>query len=1233
MTAPTSQRVGLRFTGIDIPQGAIITSAYLQFTADEVGSAATSLLIRGEDTDDAAAFASIANNVSSRATTDASAAWTPAAWTTVGQAGLAQRTSDLSAIVQEIVARSGWLSGNDMAFIVTGTGTRTAEPFEGGAAKAPLLHIEYTLPGTTVSVADGAPNPQREGATARIGFTIALSAPATDNVLLAYSTVNGTAAAGSDFVGVVNGQAAIAAGSTSATVFVNLINDSVFENPEAFTLRLDSARLAASGAALTITNATGTGNIADDEVPPPTVAIANGTPNPQLEGAGAQIGFTITLSAPATEDVLLTYSTVDDTATAGSDFVRVINGPALIVAGSTSTTVSIDLLDDSAAESGERFGLVVNSARLATSGTDVPMAQQFVFQPGTDGADLWITDTFSYNDNYGVDDHQLKVGGWADNYNALLRFNFTNAPLPAQVGSATLRLYSSNPDPSGGYTATGMLVDELHTAWTESYGWHDYGLSYTNIGTTAAPGLGWFEIDVTSAVNRWLADPASNFGLRLRPLGIDQKLNLFISSDATGSMAQFRPQLVLDPRTGTGNIVDDEVPPTVTVADGTPSPAIEGSTAQISFTIALSAPAAEDVLLTYRTIAESDEADGGDIAWVDNGQARIAAGSTSTTISIDVLDDLRIEPSNPFELQLISAQLATSGALLTITDAGGVGWIRDNDPVPSIAVADGVASPAIEGAAARIGFIIMLSSPLDQDVSFSYRTENGTAIAGSDFVGVAERGATIAAGTTSTTVFIDLLNDAIAEDAEAFTLRLLGEEIYISTEKEPAVPIGIADATATGSIVDDGDVGPPPPQTVAVTDGAPDPAIEGAAVPISFTIALSAPAAEDVLVTYSTVDGTATAGSDFVGVVKGEATIAAGSTSTSVSIDLLNNNASETAEAFTLRLDSARLATTGPTLAITDAIGTGNIADDEVPPTAAVTDGAPNPQREGATAHVSFMIALSAPAAEDVILTYSTVNGTAAAGSDFVRVVNGQVTIVAGSTSTTVLIDVLNDSVVENPEAFTLRLDSARLAASGTALAIIDTEGTGSIADDDSAPHTFEKRVVSGADDVEQGPSGSMALTSSDLELVNDGSTNQRVGLRFTDIDIPQGAIITSAYLQFRSDEVGSAAASLLIRGEDSDDAAAFVSTANNVSLRATTDAFAAWAPAAWSTVGQAGLPQRTSDLSAVVQEIVGRSGWLAGNDMAFVITGTGTRTADAFEDGAAFAPLLHVEYTDYFVV
>jgi hypothetical protein len=40
------------------------------------------------------------------------------------------------------VCQTRFRRGNDMAFIITGTGTRTAEAFEGGVATAPLLHVE-----------------------------------------------------------------------------------------------------------------------------------------------------------------------------------------------------------------------------------------------------------------------------------------------------------------------------------------------------------------------------------------------------------------------------------------------------------------------------------------------------------------------------------------------------------------------------------------------------------------------------------------------------------------------------------------------------------------------------------------------------------------------------------------------------------------------------------------------------------------------------------------------------------------------------------------------------------------------------------------------------------------------------------------------------------------------------------------------------------------------------------
>jgi hypothetical protein len=176
-----------------------------------------------------------------------------------------------------------------------------------------------------------------------------------------------------------------------------------------------------------------------------------------------------------------------------------------------------------------------------------------------------------------------------------------------------------------------------------------------------------------------------------------------------------------------------------------------------------------------------------------------------------------------------------------------------------------------------------------------------------------------------------------------------------------------------------------------------------------------------------------------------------------------------------------------------------------------------------------------------------------------------------------------------------------------------------------TAVTTVERRIAVGSDDAEENASGSMYLDSSDLELVYDGS-NQEVGLRYTNVTIPRGATITFAYVRFEADELQSETTNLLIQGEAADHPVTF-SASNRVSTRVRTLAGASWAPAAWTLVGEAGANERTPDLSGVVQEIVSRPGWASGNEMAFVLSGTGHRTARSYEGRAAGAALLHVEF------
>jgi len=182
------------------------------------------------------------------------------------------------------------------------------------------------------------------------------------------------------------------------------------------------------------------------------------------------------------------------------------------------------------------------------------------------------------------------------------------------------------------------------------------------------------------------------------------------------------------------------------------------------------------------------------------------------------------------------------------------------------------------------------------------------------------------------------------------------------------------------------------------------------------------------------------------------------------------------------------------------------------------------------------------------------------------------------------------------------------------------------VATDASTQQVLEVPIRVGSDDAEERYNGNVLLNSSDLDMTADGNRfMSAVGLRFTGITLPPGAVITDAYVQFRADEVGTGTASLAISAQAADNAATFAATAGNLTARPLTSATAPWTPPDWPTVGAAGPAQRTDNISAVVQEVVNRPGWASGNALVLLVTGTANRTAESFEGSTD--PMLHIEW------
>lgn len=139
--------LSLRFTGITIPQGATIISAKITFTSvSGVTSQVLNYRITGVDEDNAGEFGtSPIDDARTRTHTTAYASWSPTLTLSIGST---YDTADFTSVIQEIVDRGGWSSGNALAIYIYDNATSTGnvvsqENYEDDSNKAPLLTIEY----------------------------------------------------------------------------------------------------------------------------------------------------------------------------------------------------------------------------------------------------------------------------------------------------------------------------------------------------------------------------------------------------------------------------------------------------------------------------------------------------------------------------------------------------------------------------------------------------------------------------------------------------------------------------------------------------------------------------------------------------------------------------------------------------------------------------------------------------------------------------------------------------------------------------------------------------------------------------------------------------------------------------------------------------------------------------------------------------------------------------------
>jgi hypothetical protein len=182
-------------------------------------------------------------------------------------------------------------------------------------------------------------------------FTVSLTAASGLPVSVSYATAAGTAAEGTDYVG-ASGTLTIAAGSSSATLAIALIGDTVDELNETFVVNLSNPVNAALSAGQ------GQGTINDNDATP-SLRINNVSVS---EGTGSTVAtFTVTLTGTSDRTITVQYATANNTATAALDYTAA-SGTLTFPPGTPSQPVAVAVLGDVLDEASETYFIDLSGA-------------------------------------------------------------------------------------------------------------------------------------------------------------------------------------------------------------------------------------------------------------------------------------------------------------------------------------------------------------------------------------------------------------------------------------------------------------------------------------------------------------------------------------------------------------------------------------------------------------------------------------------------------------------------------------------------------------------------------------------------------------------------------------------------------------------------------------------------------------------------------------------------------
>lgn len=427
-----------------------------------------------------------------------------------------------------------------------------------------------------------------------------------------------------------------------------------------------------AGATFAGYDAVGTVSIADNDAGFIQVSGVKGK-----EG-GPDAKFTITQSAPASTDTVVTYTlstkappqNANPAGPSQDHALSYIQYTATIAAGQTSTTVTVPIDDDALVErDDETVVLTLNSIiagdpqiKLGTiAGPTVTFRQGLNGYTGT--ADTYIgqanpTVDFGNGLFISVSTDSLTPGGALAAQQGLIRFDsiFGSGLVPLNSSIANAQLNFAGPLGANVNLHEALIAWSESTTWNTSFGGNGIQANGTEASAAFINGLNAFT--VTSAVQNW-ANGGANNGWAILPA------SAVVGWDASSSeepVAGVRPTLTITVATSAEVVIEDNDSATINISStingkepggllSTPTGVTNAGKAIVSIDKASSS----DTVVTYK-ITDKTATGGG----VDHNAPAavqtltITAGQTSATILVEVTDDFTVEGQENVQVELLS---------------------------------------------------------------------------------------------------------------------------------------------------------------------------------------------------------------------------------------------------------------------------------------------------------------------------------------------------------------------------------------------------------------------------------------------------------------------------------------------------------------------------------------------------------------------------------------------------